>query len=104
MPLTRSPVMSRNITASAVVSATPSAFFGLSIRETGGTNPVTVKVYDNPSAASGTILFTRRLAANECFDAFYPAEDAMGGAQALNGLYVEVTGTGTLEGCIRWGG
>lgn len=89
------------VTTSAVVLAQPCAFHGATLRETGGTNPVTVRVFDNASGASGTVLLTRRLAANESFDVYFPVEDNEGGIRADNGLYVEVTGTGTLEGSIR---
>lgn len=83
--------------SSQVVRAQPQGLYaGFSLRETGGTNPVTVRIFDNASAASGTLLDTVRLAANESARIIYD-----GGIMTAAGIFVEVSGTGTVEGSIR---
>lgn len=98
----RSAVDTSNVSTSVAVVTGRCAFHGVTLRETGGTNAVVVRIFDNASAASGALLFTRRLAANECFDAYYGVEDSRGGIRCDNGIYVEVTGTGVLEGAVRF--
>jgi hypothetical protein len=67
---------------------------GYTIRETAGA-VAAVRVYDNASAASGTLLATIGLAANASHDVHYP-----GGIRAAQGVYVDVV-TGAVEGSIR---
>lgn len=57
-----------------------------------GTNAATVVIYDNPSAASGTILakVTVDATLTEASAGGIPSE----GVWALTGLYADVTGTG----------
>lgn len=75
-------------TSDAAVLASPGWFCGVEI-VTDGTNAATVIVYDNASAASGTVLFKGTVAGASNF----------GGAtydipvRAPNGIYVDVTGT-----------
>lgn len=80
------------------VVATPAVFRGYSVRESGGSNAATVRIWDNASAASGTLLATVGLAAGGHADVVYPA-----GVWADHGIYVDVGGTGSVEGCVRVG-
>lgn len=83
--------------ASQVVKATPVKYVGYAIRELAGTTAV-FRLWDNVSAASGTIVDVISLAANESrsIALAYPVVVA-------NGLFLErVSGT-TYEGSIRIG-
>jgi hypothetical protein len=75
-------------TESAAIHAGP-AVMGHLVVFTDGTNDATVTVFDNATAASGTVLFK----------AVVPAADRTGGGLSLQvranaGLYLQVTGTG----------
>ncbi|GLY55216.1 hypothetical protein [Lentzea sp. NBRC 102530] len=80
-----------------VVSARPAFYRGAAISETAGSTAV-VRIYDNASAASGTLLATIRLAANETFDVLFDGF----GVRAVSGIYVDVV-SGAVEGSIRLG-
>lgn len=67
---------------------------GITLRETAGA-AAEVRVFDNDTAASGTLLATIGLAADESFDALCPS-----GIRAQNGIYVEVV-SGAIEGAVR---
>lgn len=79
-----------------VVSATPSHLMGVTVRETAGSTAA-VRVYDNASAASGTILAVVALTANasQTIDFAVPV-------RAIAGLYVDIV-SGTVEGSVRHG-
>jgi len=77
-----------------VVSASGSVYKGFAIRETAGAAAV-VLVYDHASAASGTLLDTISLAANESAREFYSE-----GIMALLGIYVDVV-SGAVAGSVR---
>lgn len=77
------------ITSSAVVSTHKDYLNGLLV-VTDGTNTATVIVYDNASAASGTILAKLVVAGASNTSSFLPVR----GIQASNGLYVSISGTG----------
>lgn len=79
-----------------VVRATHGTYCGFSIRETAGAAAV-VRIYDHASAASGNLLDTIRLAANESARECYPR-----GIRADNGVYVDIV-SGTVEGSVRLG-
>lgn len=83
------------VSGSGAVSASRSIYCGFSLRETAGATAV-VRIFDNPSAASGTVLEEISLAANESAREFYP-----GGVAAATGIYVQVTGT--VVGSVRVG-
>lgn len=68
---------------------------GWSVRESGGTNPVAIDLYDAESA-TGNRVGTIRLAANES-ETVWLGED---GITVNTGIYADLTGTGTLVGCI----
>lgn len=80
-----------------VVSAVPSLYYGFSIRETSGSASAVVRVYDNASAASGTILEEVSLAAAESAREYYA-----NGIRAVNGLYLDVV-SGAVAGSVRSG-
>lgn len=74
-------------TASGVVSASPAVLLG--VIAVGGSAVTTVIVYDNASAASGTILAKAVVPINQT--AHVPLDI---GVVALNGLYVSIAGAG----------
>jgi hypothetical protein len=76
----------------------PGIYKGFTLRETGGANGGTAKVYDSSNGASGTLLETINLDAGKSDGKFYE-----GGIAFDNGIYVDFGGTGTLEGSIRVG-
>jgi hypothetical protein len=73
---------------SQAVLAAPTTYLGVEIRETTGTTAATVVLYDNASAASGTILGTYSLLAGES-----RSEEITNGRAAANGIYAAITGT-----------
>lgn len=73
-------------------------YFGFSFRETGGASPATVKIYDS-AAASGTLLETISLAPGESRSDWYGPM----GIRVSTGIYVDVGGSGTVEGAVRIG-
>jgi hypothetical protein len=84
-----------NVTATAAVVAIPCTYRGLSIRDaSGATN--TVKLYDNASAASGTVLAAFQLAANAS-----ALDSVPDGVRCANGIYLQATGA--IEGSVRVG-
>ena len=78
------------------VSSTHCTYYGFSIRETVGAAAV-IRIYNNASANSGTLLDTISLAANES-----AREDYAMGLQAENGIYIDIV-SGTVEGSVRLG-
>lgn len=79
------------------VRAEPSTYRGLTVRETSGSAGAVVKIYDNASAASGTILQTVALAQGQSFNLIHPA-----GVRALAGIYADVV-SGAVEGSVYIG-
>lgn len=82
--------------ADQAVRATASVYRGFTIRETAGAAAV-VRIFDNASAASGTVLEEISLAANESARECYGA-----GIWAENGIYVDVV-SGAVAGSVRIG-
>ena len=70
-------------TAGKVIKATPGGLFGIVSTVTGGA----CTIYDNASAASGNILFTKTLAVGDVI------HFGGNGIAANNGLFIVVTGT-----------
>lgn len=84
-----------NVTATGVVVATAATYRGLSIRDTSGaTNTVTL--YDNASAASGTVLGSFQLAGNAS-----ALDNIADGLRCANGIFLQATGA--IVGCVRVG-
>lgn len=80
------------------VRAGSAIYCGFAVQETGGSNAATVRVYDNASAATGTLIDTVNLAAGGSETRMYDR-----GLWCENGIYVDVGGTGTVAGSIRIG-
>lgn len=80
------------------VRATEGWFGGYSVIESGGSNAATVRIYDNASAASGTLIGAVNLAAGGSADISFVKP-----TWCVNGIYVDVGGTGTVAGSIRVG-
>ncbi|RSD26351.1 hypothetical protein [Amycolatopsis eburnea] len=76
----------RNVTGTGAVSAGPCTFRGLSLRDTSGSANV-VTLFDNASAASGTVVATIALAANGSGHV-----NAPDGLRCAAGLYLQAAG------------
>lgn len=85
----------KSVTATGVVSATPCTFRGLSIRDASGAAN-NVDLYDNPAAASGTVVASVALAANGSGHVNVPD-----GVRCASGLWLQ--SSGTLVGSV-WTG
>lgn len=72
-------------------------YCGFTIRETSGSAAAVVRLFDNASAASGTILEEISLAQGESRSEYYGA-----GIRAVNGIYADVV-SGAVAGSIRIG-
>ncbi len=83
------------VTGTGAVVPSPATYRGISIRDTSGaTNTVTL--FDNASAASGTVLATAQLAAGASF-----LDIAPDGVRAASGLFLQTTGA--VVGSVRVG-
>ena len=82
------------VSADEATMAQACLYMGFSFRETAGST-ATIQIYDNASAASGVLLDTISLAANESAREWYGPQ----GIRAANGVYCDVTGT--VEGSVR---
>ena len=81
-------------TAAAAITTTDGLFYGIAVI-TDGTNAVTVSIYDNASAASGTELIPTWVVTSSSTD----RAQAFGispGAIFYNGIYVDITTGGTV--------
>ena len=85
-------VAATNVTAAGVIADGPVVLAGVILALSGAG---TIKIYDNASAATGTVLFTATLAAAGHVHFDYPGN----GVQALNGLFLAVS-AGTIEGSV----
>lgn len=90
MYLTESATSSGLQNADAAIAARPARLLGLQVVGD-GTNAATVVVYDNASAASGTVL--AKVVVDAGLVEAHPALP-IGGVCANKGIYVDVTGTG----------
>ncbi|MDH2425779.1 hypothetical protein [Sphaerisporangium sp. TRM90804] len=77
----------------AVVAA-PAVYRGLTVRETSGSAGAVLRLHDNASAGSGTILQTVALAQGESANLMHPD-----GVWAVNGIYADVV-SGAIEGSV----
>lgn len=78
-----------------VIASSRGAYHGFTLRETAGA-VARVDVYDHPSAASGTLLDSISLAANESAREWYTP----GGLEAQKGIFVDIV-SGSVVGSIR---
>jgi hypothetical protein len=83
----------KNMTAAGVVLATASTFRGLTLSSVAG---ATVNIYDNASAASGTVLASVIIGANGSAHI-----DIADGVRCENGIYLDTAGT--VVGSVRYG-
>lgn len=104
MALTASVVMAGELGNAASVSLAPGSLAvgptvmaGVVVRNTDAANAGVFRIYDNPSAASGTVLFTAKLAADAHSHFIFPGQ----GVVAFTGLYATMTGaSSTVEGTV----
>ncbi len=89
MPMPAACRSSGQLLASAVVKASAAKFYGVEV-VTDGTNTATVTIYDNASAAAGTILSQPIVAGAVRFD----KTQEIPPVAASNGLYCNIAGTG----------
>ena len=80
--------------ANQVIAAGPARYVGFALEETAG-GTAKVRVWDHPSAPSGTLLDTITLAPGETARELYVTP-----AVANRGLYIEVV-YGTVAGIVR---
>lgn len=81
--------------SSQVISNTACTYRGFTLKETTGSAVAAVTLYDNASAASGTILDVITFAAGESAREFYDP-----GIQAVHGVYLSVV-AGAVAGGVR---
>jgi len=84
--------------ADQVIAATAKDYRGFSVRETTGTAAAVIRLYDNASTNSGTILEEIGLAPGESAREFY----GDGGVKVSNGIYCDIV-SGTVTGSVRTG-
>lgn len=77
------------------VAGVDSIYAGFSVRETGGAATATVRIF-NSASATGTLLETISLMPGESRSDYYPE-----GISAASGIYVDVGGSGVVEGSVR---
>lgn len=90
MSVVRPATSSGRKTADSVICSRPALLKSL-ILEGDGTNACSVVLYDNASAASGTVLAKLLIQASGPQVVSF---DSAGGIEANNGIYADVTGTG----------
>ena len=96
----RSAVSSTSVTTAAAVRPSPCTYYGYSLYNAGA-SAVLVKIYDNASAASGTLLDIVNIPAASSVNAYYTVEDCSGGVRASNGVYFSPASA--VEGSVRVG-
>ncbi len=83
--------------APGVIMNGPAVMSGVVVRNTDAGNAGVFRIYDNPSAASGTVLFTAKLAADTHSHFVFPGL----GVIAFFGLYATMTGASSaVEGSV----
>jgi hypothetical protein len=87
-------VLADAVTADENTKAYATHYFGFSFRETAGST-ATIRVYD-ALTATGTLLDSIQLAANESAREFYGPD----GIKCSTGVYVDIV-SGTVEGSVR---
>jgi hypothetical protein len=74
-------------TADAVIYSKQATLTGIQL--TPAAADATLTIYDNPSAASGTVLWKGKLLASSAGEYFHMPD---GGIEALTGLYADIDG------------
>lgn len=82
---------------SQIVTGSPGFYAGFTVRETSGSAAAVIRIWDNASAASGTILDVISLTSGQSISDYLPN----GGVRAYNGIYVEKV-SGAFEGSVRF--
>jgi hypothetical protein len=82
------PALHANVTADGAVKSASGQL--VSVLLTSGGAAATLVLYDNDSAASGTVLATIKTATNNDSNQWSPAVPYV----AANGIYADITGTG----------
>jgi hypothetical protein len=89
LPVTLQPATGHTLSgsppASQIVLAAATTYLGVEIRETTGSSPASVVLYDSATAASGTVLGTYSLSPGE-------SRDVSCSRVAASGIYAAVTG------------
>ncbi len=85
------------VTAAGVLSDSPSVLAGVVIRNTHASNAGVFRIFDHASAASGTILFSAKLAAGDHVHFRFPGL----GVQALKGLFLDISNSATVQGSVQ---
>lgn len=83
------------VAATGAVSSTPATFRGYSITDTSGAGN-TIKLYDNATTNSGTVLASFALTANATREF-----DVQDGVRCAKGIWLQATGA--IEGNVRIG-
>lgn len=83
--------------ADQAVRAAAGWYRGFVAVETGGANAATVRIYDNASAASGTLIGAVNLPAGGSADVHCDP------VWCEHGIYVDLGGSGTVAGSVRIG-
>ena len=96
LAVVQSPSSATAVIVSGVVIGAAGVYRGFSLRETSGTAPATVRLYNNASAASGTIIETIQLNPGESRSESLPV------GIAVVGIYFSLV-SGAVEGSIRHG-
>ena len=78
-------------------STAAGSYRGVALWNSHATNGSTVTLYDNASAASGTVIDAFTLAAGTSASVLHD------GIWCVNGIYVDIGGTGTVVGSVRIG-
>lgn len=84
-----------NVTAAGVLQSSPAVLSGVVLTNTGTAG--TVRIYDNATTNSGTVLFTAYVGANSFVHFVYPGN----GVQAIKGLYLSLGAGVTVDGSVQ---
>jgi len=84
------------VTAGSLLGSNNGWFKGYNLRETSGSAPASVKIY-NGYSTNGQLIATIGLLAGTSVDIHYPILEAI---NFQNGMFVVITGA--VEGTIRW--
>lgn len=84
-----------------VIYARQCRLVGFFIRESGGSSSATALLYDNASAASGTVIPVALSAGESAREWWADASDGVEPGLLMEaGIYLDVGGSGTVQGCI----
>lgn len=84
--------------ATQVLAGRPTRYKGVVVRETSGV-ALTLRLFDNPAAASGTLIDVITVAANGVAQVYLPDD----GVACASGLFLERVAGTNFEGSVRLG-